>query len=708
MDIFRRQAGQDEDGGGGPDARIAEWLTELDYARKREKNFRQEGRRLIELYESEKGSEYQFNILFSNTETLAPALYNVVPRPVVAQRHKANPDPLGALASKLAQRTLEFLLDSSDQEYSDFDDAMKTAVLEALVPGRGVTRFKYEAKFEEVEPPADGVEGEEGAAAEASERVSYETVCVESIPWDRFLHGYAKKWTDVPWIAFEHFFTAKELSDNFGEIGARVPLSIQGGEDGAADDEEKSRKLANSEGVKLAHVYEIWDKATRKVLFLAPAYKGQFLRETDDPLGLSGFYPLPQPLSFYAKISSLVPTPLYAAYEEQAKELNRITVRINKIIGALKVRGFYDSTLDGLDKLLQSEDNALLPAENVAAMQQGQTLEKAIWLMPLEKLISVLQQLYLQRQQIKTVIYEVTGISDILRGASAASETATAQNIKNQWGTLRLKRLQKIMQRYARDSLRIMTEIAVTKLSPATLMAMSGMSLPSQEQKQQVQSILAQQKQQAMMMAAQGNPAKPPEPPPELLETLQTPSIEEVLELLRGDLQRNYRIDVETNSTVDAEAVEDKKNMGEFLNAIAQFMNGVAPMVENGSMPFEVAKTILLNVTRRYQFGSEVEDELRKMQPPKQQGKPGEGEAAEKAKIELETMKQESQLRMQELQMELKVKEQELQLKIVEMQRKAEFQSAQHQMKMQSMMAKAALAAQSPSPGQTEPSNAAV
>ena len=34
------------------------------------------------------------------------------------------------------------------------------------------------------------------------------------------------------------------------------------------------------------------------------------------------------------------------------------------------------------------------------------------------------------RQECKQVIYEVTGLSDIIRGASNAQETATAQTIK--------------------------------------------------------------------------------------------------------------------------------------------------------------------------------------------------------------------------------------------------------------------------------------
>ena len=427
------------------------------------------------------------------------------------------------------------------------------------------------------------------------------------------------------------------------------------------------------------------------VRFLAPSYPAGFVKEVEDPLQLSGFFPMPRPLVLFPKISSLVPVPLYTMYEEQAKELNRITVRINKIVQALKVRGFYDSTLEGLEKVLAADDNVLIPAENVAAMQQGQTLEKAIWLMPLEKLVAVLQQLYVQRQQIKQVIYEITGISDILRGASVASETATAQNIKNQWGTLRLKKMQKQVARYVRDCLRIMGEVALTKFSQQTLSQMTGLQFPTAQQKQQAQMVLQQLQAQAQQMAQQPSmpgqpPAQPPAPPPQVMAAAQLPSWEEIMGLLTNDLQRNYRIDIETNSTVDAEATEDKQNMGEFLNAIAQFMNGAAPLVQQGVLPFDAAKSILLAVTRRYRFGPEVEDELKKMQPPQQQG----NGADAKAKADLEAAQAEQKVKMEMLAMDKQLKEAETAAKLEELKRKGEFAAAQHAMKLQELRLKMA------------------
>lgn len=615
-----------------PDEKVVRyWLAEINDAQKREKDFRKSGREITALYEGQHAKESQFNILYSNTETLSPALYNVCPRPVVQRRFK-DADPLGKVASDVSTRTLTYLLDDGIAEYSTFDTLLQQAVLEALVPGRGVTFYKYDASVEKVENrrSAEVGEGSEGSeslddseAPEPSdnylERVAGETVCGEEVPWDRFCHGYAKKWKDVPWICRDHLMTQQELEDNFGAAATGVSLTNQVTPD---DDDTSPSNTEGTNGLKLALVHEVWDKVSRKVYFLSPGKPNVFLKQVEDPLGLTGFFPCPAPLTFFSKISTLIPTPLYLLYEEQAKELNRVTLRINKIIAALKVRGMYDATVEGLDKVLSAEDNTLIPAENVAALvAQGNALEKAIWLFPLEKLVTVLQQLYTQRVAVKQVIYEITGIADIMRGSSQASETLGAQQIKNQWGTLRLKKMQKAVMRYARDSLRIMLEIAVKKLSPQTFMSMTGLQMPTGEQKQQAQMIVQQ-----LAMAGQ-------QPPQELVELLQQPSWDEVLSILQNDLARSYKVDIETNSTIDAEATEDKQNIGEMLNALAQFLNGVQPLVEAGALPFEAAQGMMLAIVRRFQFGPELEDSLKMMKPPAPPSDNGEAQKADRKSV---------------------------------------------------------------------------
>ena len=674
------------------------WLAEIQSALRREKAFRKVGKRVVKLYEAGASNEAEaaqtpFNILYSNTDTLLPALYNAVPRPVVQRRYK-DESPLGKEAAKVGQRLLEFQLEASDPEYESFDDLMQLSVLQALVPGRGVVQFKYEASFEKETSLDDadtiGQDAEEFDEIEASETatgdpsaphqfesVSGEDVVAEGCPWDYFIHGYARTWKEVPWAAFRYDMTKEELVKNFGEIAAAIEIEADENDSEPSFDGENKRRLPSVE------VWKIWDKSSKKVLFVSECYRDGFLKEVDDPLGLSGFFPFPEPLTFFPKLSSLTPTALYVQYESQAEELNVVTTRIKSLTKAMKIRGGYDSTIQEVERILTSDDNTLIPLENIAALGDQRGIDKAVFFIPIEKYFPVLQQLLVQRQSIKQVIYEITGVSDILRGASVASETATAQNIKNQWGTLRLKRMQKRVARYACDCLRLILEISVKHFSVETIRQMTGLPYPTRAEQQQAQAAMQE------LQVAGAASGQPVQPPPELQKVLGTPTWEDILEVLRNDLQRAYKIDIQTNSTVDAEATEDKANIAEFMNALAQFFNAIAPAVQAGALPFEAAKTLLLAIVRRFRFGPEVEDELLKMVPPQPQGQGDDG-TAEAAKLELQAKQQELQLKASAMQQEMAFKSAEHEFRMKELQQKSALAEAKFAMDMKQLQLRAA------------------
>lgn len=640
---------------------VQHWLGEISAARKREKDWRKDGKRILDIYNGKKKDQIPFNILYSNTETLLPALYNSQPRPVVQRRFK-DEDPLGKVAAQAGVRTLEFLVDTNSADYASFDDVVTCAVLDGLLPGRGSSRIKYDAK----------IIGEAPAR-----RVQWEVVCYESLKWDRWTHGYAKNWKRVPWVAFEYDVTVEEAEELFGrEKANKLTFTEQAHLPDSEDNDQRVEDERTDEDIKVAKVWEVWHKTKKKVFFVSPNYDEGFLKEEDDPLGLSGFFPMPEPLRFLKKSNDLMPTALYTLYENQAKELNRLSVRINRVAEAIKVRGAYDQTITELDDLLKKDDNTMVGAQNVAALQTSKGLEGAIWLMPVDKLITVLQQLYIARNNCKQVIYEITGISDILRGQSVASETATAQEIKSQWGTLRLKRLQKEVQRYARDMLRITLEIAAKRFQEQTFVGMTGLPFATTQEVQAAQGQIAAAKSQIAMQTGQvPQDQQVAQLVPQAAQVLAKPHWQAVMQTLRGDTQRMYRIDIETNSTVDLEATEDQKLMSEVLTAISQFLSGVAPLIATGSMPFEVAQSMLLGIVRRYRFGAEIEDYIKAMKPPQN---PEDG----KNKMEAEKHQREMQKMDQELANEKEIKMLELAFKKEELRLKKELMVAQHQAKL--------------------------
>jgi hypothetical protein len=626
-----------------PEARFKAALEDVQAAERREKNWHEVAKKVVDLYEAEFKKDYQFNVLYSNTETLAPALYSTTPKPNVQRRFK-DEDPIGGEASKVLQRALEFLIDDGNSVYARYDDLMNAAVLDGLVPGRGVTRFKYDVTYGSAEKGEIQISNERtlpGAEKETAQKVEWEMVCGEFVPWDRFGHGYGRTWQEVPFVFYKWPMTRAELVKNFGaDIGNEVKLDALSSKE---VDGTKTRTDADlAKELKAAWVYEIWYKETKDVVFISEGYQLGPLKVVEDPLKLTGFFDCAEPLKFFNRVSGLTPQTLYAFYEEQAKELNSITFRINRIIKALKVRGIYDGSITEFQQVFAGDDNLLLPADNTAKMYDNGGLDKAIWMIPIDKLVLVLQQLYIARESCKQVIYEVTGISDIIRGTSNPNETLGAQKIKDQWGNLRLRRLQKRVQAYCVDCLRIMAEIACTHFDQETFAGMTNLKYPTNADKEKAsQAVQAMQAQ-----AAQGGQVDPSMAQP-LMEVLSKPSWEEIMGVLQNDLQRCYRIDIESNSTIEPEATEDKESMMGLLNALSQFLLGVQPLVADGSLPFEAMKAILMTICRRFNFGAQVEDELKKMQPPQSNGQ--DPEEAKKQMAEIEKQKADLEKQMQEL-----------------------------------------------------------
>jgi hypothetical protein len=620
------------------------WLDAIDLASKEEDGWRKLAQEAVDTYrDQKKRNDKRFNILYANTETILPAIYSSVPVPDIRRRF-SDADPAGKVVSQILERAISYSVDAYD-----FDAVMRAAVMDSELPGRGVTRVRYVPYL-----------------AEGGNEVAYEEVTCEHVPWATFRRGPARMWQDRPWIAFELFLTREQLVALNKDLGPKVPLEcpIEG------YDETRSEGPP-PEVFKRARAWEIWDAEKKQVLFIADSYKQEPLRVDDDPLGLTGFFPVPRPLYAVQTSDTLVPVEPYRYYKDQAEELDRVTRRITKLILILKWRGFYpgsDQSAGAFTQLKNADDGDMIPVADMQSFlsASGGDLSKAFWMMPIEQASAVLVNLYQQREQIKQVIYEITGTADIMRGATDPNETLGAQQIKAQWGSQRVQRKQAEVQRYARDIFRLKAEIIATKFSWETIELMTGIKLPGQADKQ----VAAQQ---AKQMEAAGQPV-----PEELAQLLDRPTREEVEQLLRNDALRSFRVDVESDSTIRGDLTRFQENVTNFMNGTAQYLSAVGPMVQAGVVPKEMAIRLYVPFTRQFKLGREVEDMLEGMvaqaeadakqpQPPSPEEVKAQAEMA-KQKAESERMQMQMQGEQQKLTMELQMKQAEHQMKMDEMQ----------------------------------------
>lgn len=618
------------------------WLDRINQADKAEKAWRITAGKIITKYRSDDGVDVQgnrrqesFNILWSNVETLSPALYNRTPKPDIRRRF-ADADPVAKSVSELLTRASEYTF-----EAEDFDRCMQYVVHDALLVGRGVARVRYDPVF--IAHQDDGDDDGDEPTESAPDDLAAERVCFEHVQWDDFRCEPCRNWKDVTWVAFRLFLTKKELVDRFGEAGESVPCDHTSRESvtGTPNSPNNSDRDEENRG----KVWEIWDRTTRRVTFLAPEVdggdgKGMILSEEDDPLSLTGFFPVPQPLYTTEDPSSLIPVPDYEIYSVLAGDLERTTKRIIHLTKAIKVAGIYDASLPELQNLYGDGDARLEPSQNVMALIERGGLEKAIWFAPIEPIIIALRDLYQHREVIKQAIYEITGVSDIMRGQTMASETATAQQIKGQWGSLRLQRRQRDVQRFARDMLRLSVEVMAERFSPETLTMMTGLQYPTNDQR-----MLAQQVQ------AQGGQL-----PPEMAEILSRPTWDDLLQVMRNDLILSYRIDIETDSTIAPDAAAEQQAMAELMAGVSNFVATIGPAVASGYLPMDVAKSLLLMAVRRFKAGPAIEGEIEKIQQPPQQPQPQDNT------LQVEQMRAQTELQRQQadIQGQMQIKSAEL------------------------------------------------
>jgi hypothetical protein len=634
------------------------WIERIDAAAKLEKTWIDDAEKAVAAYTGERGTtvgdestQYDFNILYSNVETIVPAIINSPPQPDIRRRF-ADDDPVAKDGSELLERAIRIQVDDSRLQLE-----MEAAAQDAFLSGRGLVRLRFKADVEGGEVDNDGlkdlaedfVERRPGAEAGADDgtepaepgygadsaqpqspmaqpQVRNERITFEAVSWRDFRHGPAKRWEDVPWQAFRHAMPMEDL-EAFADKAITDPQTLP--ED----------KLEAGDTDNDVIIWEVWCRKTRKVKFIEQD-TGRILKIVPDPLNLTQFFPTCSPLQPIEINGRLMPVNPFAIYRKLADELDTTTRRIRHITNQMRVRGWYPGDATELANMLDADDNDFVPISNPELWAQNGGLDGAIAFWPIDKFILVLRELYANREQTKQAIYEITGISDIVRGATKASETMGAQQIKSQWGSLRIQKMQRMVERAARDLFVLMAEIIPDKFSPETLQQMTGIQLvPSQQDMVPVMPRIMpdmppEAQQQAVMQAQQGEQER----------QKKLAHMQALNQLLNDQVARNYRIDVESDSTVRADLTQKKQEQAEFLQGTAAYFQSAGPAIEAGLISKEGAIEIYAATARLFTLGKSTEDALEQeiarakeasQQPPQP--------SPEQMKMQAEMQKQEAE-----------------------------------------------------------------
>ncbi|OWV72981.1 hypothetical protein ATY75_30870 [Rhizobium sp. N122] len=603
----------------------ARWQQELERAQRYFKSWHDRCVKIEKIYldqqsDQTSAAKRRFPMLWANTSVMQPAVYARVPQPVVERRFK-DAQPVARIASEIVERNLAYTGDEAD-----IDSIMRAVRDDFLLCARGTVWLRYEADFEPLDmgvQPSDpaaahlpeSLPGEMGGAQ--PEAISDERVCIDYVHWSDFLHSPARRWKDVTWVARRVPMTDEEMEKRFGPeaMASRAPEGTAGNK-GVS----QAERLEN-EGK--THVWEIWCKSENYTVWIADG-SPVALEVSEPPLDLTHFWPCPRPAYGTMSTSSLIPVPDYVYYQQQCDEIDLLTKRINKLTDQLRLKVFYPSG-DGaispaIEKAMRPEnDMVMVPIPEWAAFtDKGGS--KAVVTLPIDEVQKVIVACMSARKQLIEDVYQITGISDIVRGDTQASETATAQRIKSQWGSIRIRDRQAELARFARDIIRLAGEIICDQFQPETLMLVSGIKLPTMAEKQRVEMQMQQMQmaaQQAAMRAQQtGQPAQsspemaPPEMPPQLQQMLGQPTIDEVVQLLRNDSIRGFQIEIETDSTIEPDEDAEKQRRMEFVQMVGGFMQQAGAMAQQSPMLVPVMVETLLFAARGFRAGRQLESTL--------------------------------------------------------------------------------------------------
>jgi len=589
------QVDSPSDFGDDAGAVVSRWISEIELSEKEQRPWIERGRRIVRRYvddrgETSDGRRRRFALLWANIQTMAPAIYARTPTAVVTRRWKDG-EPVARAASEVIERALNFSLDAAD-----FAEVMTALRDEYLLVGRGQAWIRYAPHLRQARPAAAG-EGQIADAAPYDEVIWEEALC-DHVHWEDFGTNPARSWAEVRFVWRRCFMTRDELVARFGqEKGKACPLDWKS--DLADDAGDKDSQFAK------ACVYEIWDKASREVFWISKGYAGDCLDRRADPLGLRGFFPCPRPLLGSCGPDTIVPTPDYVYYESQAQEIDELTRRIGLLTDALKVRGFYAGTENTkLTDLLAAETNTLVPIDSWAALADKGGMAGVVQWFPVDMVAGVLKSCIETRQQMLEDVFQITGIADIMRGDTDPDETAAAQQIKATWGSSRVRDKQKELSRFARDVLRLMGEVIAQKFSTDTLARMTGVQmLASPAAKGLVQT-------QLRLAAAQPRPpgAPPPAPDPTTMRLLADPTWAEVEAVLRDNAARAFRVDIETDSTIEPNDQQEKQRRIEFVQAVGLYLEKTLSVVQLAPEMLPVVVEGLKFLVRGFRVGREMED----------------------------------------------------------------------------------------------------
>ena len=616
------------------------WETELKSAQEAQERWHKRANTTVDRYTGARRSdlehsEFQLNLFYSNIQTTQAMMFGKLPEISISRSSSDFDDDAARVASMILQRMLQADIGKPNDQYST---SLKLNLQDRLITGLGVARVRYEMDKETRDTAAQlDMGGQVIAEGFSEEVITSERAPLDYVHWRDCAWSPCRTWSEVRWFGFKELMTRDQLTERFGEkMGKAIPLTkTTDVTNRLMENDTLQRESADS--FKRAEIWEIWDKDKKQVIWYCGEYD-TLLDTKPDPFQLTGFFPVPRPMVSNITTSAFMPIPDYTMAQDLYNEIDNLETRISMLTQAVKAVGVYNSAIDGVKRMLvEGVENDLIPVDNWAVFAENGGMQGVIDWLPIETVAGVLGQLVERRNDCKSQLFEVSGMSDIMRGAAASAGgavSATERALEARFASVRIASLQDEFSTYATDLIRLRAEIISRHFSPEQIVQQSNiLNTPDGQDQQLLQAAVA---------------------------------------LIKNTQDLVWRVQVRPESVAMTDFAQLKAERTEYLMGVSQLLQSAGPIVEAEPLMGPMLMEMLKWTTAGFKGSQDIEgvidrtlDQIAQKQQqaaaeppqpdPAQQAEQAKSQAAmqlEQAKSQaaMQAAQQAAQLQMQALQ----------------------------------------------------------
>ena len=602
------------------------WHGEMEASHKFFRNFVKQGDATVNRYrdnrrdgsqlaDNQRGTNsFRLNIFHSNITTLRSMLFGRAPKVDVSRRYNDADDDVARVAALILNRVLN---NDIQEPASNISTVLRQTLDDRLLPGLGLARLRYEMeeKDEEVPPMLDPATGEQLAPGYLKQVLDWESATVEYVHWRDVRWSFGRTFNDLRWLAFRTFINKTDATERFGKEVADSMDFVQMGITGDDRGSEQPTDTDHQQYEHQAEVWEIWCEEDNTVFWYHPNCD-KILEQSEDPFGLDGFYPCPPGMLANLTTTEYMPKPDYMMAQDIYNEIDILETRIGIITRAVKVIGFYDKENTAIKRLFtEANENDLIPVENWGMLGEKGGIKGVVEWYPVNDVVQTLDKLRELRDENIQLVYQITGMSDILRGANSPDRTtATSDSLKAKFGSVRVQALQDEFAHFSSSLMGIKAEMISLHYSPETLLKQSN-----------------------------------------ILSTPDAELAEPAIQMIKDTPMLTWRVEIKPESLAMVDYASLKQERTEYLTAVSTFLQSSVGLIQQdpSATPFllQLMKWGLTGFKGSQEIEGVVDRAITSLENNQKQPKQPEGPSPEEIKIQgrLQEVQAKHQAKMKEI-----------------------------------------------------------